>query len=96
MVTYIEKSDVRDVRTKLLWHHKANAQQTATGYGRKLATEYQVQLADKRWRRVYVCQISNAGTAYVLVDKEWRVISDYGDVAEMLRKACRSLAIPED
>jgi hypothetical protein len=44
-----------------------------------------VRLQDKRWRRVYVCQISNAGTAYVLVKGDWRVISDYSDVAEMLR-----------
>lgn len=35
------------------------------GYGRKIPTRYQVQLTDKRWRRVFVCCYSNSGTAYV-------------------------------
>jgi hypothetical protein len=78
MVIYLEKGDVLSVRrAQEPWHR---------GYpGRKIPTAHMVQLRDKRWRRVYVCQISNAGTAYVLVGNDWRVISDYGDVAEMLR-----------
>ncbi len=87
MAAYLEKSDVLAVRRNPLYCHKHGLQQTATGYGRRLATEYQIQLHDKRWRRVYVCQISNAGTAYVLVTGDWRVVSDYGDVAKMLKQA---------
>ena len=36
-----------------------------TGYGNRLPTIWQIQLSDKRWRRVYVIQWSNAGTAYI-------------------------------
>jgi hypothetical protein len=80
MVQYLEKSDV--LATK---QTEAPAFYSADGYGRKIPTRHMVRLQDKRWRRVYVCQISNAGTAYVLVKGDWRVISDYSDVAEMLR-----------
>jgi hypothetical protein len=39
---------------------------TATGYGRRIPTTRRVQLpGSPRWRRVYVCIYSNAGTAYV-------------------------------
>lgn len=38
--------------------------QTQSGYGRALPTPYMVQWQG-RWRRVKVCQYSNAGTAYI-------------------------------
>lgn len=38
---------------------------SASGYGRKIPTELMVRLGS-RWQRVYVCQFSNAGTAYVV------------------------------
>lgn len=37
---------------------------TATGYGRRIPSSYMVKWEGK-WRRVYVCQYSNAGTAYI-------------------------------
>lgn len=85
MVDYLEASDVIDAKLSPLWWHKQGLQQTASGYGRALKTEYLVRLQDKRWRRVLVCCYSNAGTAYVRVNSKWKVISDYGDVAEMLK-----------
>ncbi len=54
---------------------------SASGYGRKIPTKHLVQLDDKRWRRVYVCQISNAGTAYVLLSNDWRVIGPEAEEA---------------
>lgn len=36
-----------------------------TGYGDKIPTRYRVRVFDQKWRRVYVRQYSNAGTAYV-------------------------------
>jgi len=45
-------------------HHLAGLQWTASGYGRRIPMRYMVQWCG-RWRRVYVCQISNAGTAYI-------------------------------
>lgn len=38
-----------------------------SGYGRKIATRWMVRFGDNpRLYRVYVCQFSNAGTAYVV------------------------------
>ena len=47
-----------------LWWHTAGKTYTATGYGKRIPTEYVVRL-DRRWRRVYCCVFSNAGTLYV-------------------------------
>ena len=44
---------------------KAPKNYSRSGYGNKLPTEWQLQLIDKRWRRVYIIQWSNAGTAYI-------------------------------
>jgi hypothetical protein len=37
---------------------------TASGYGKRLPTQYMVEL-DGRWRRVYCCLYSNNGTCYI-------------------------------
>lgn len=37
---------------------------SATGYGARIPTRYMVRFG-ARWRRVYVAQFSNAGTAYI-------------------------------
>jgi len=70
--------DIRDLEHKHapLLHHKLGLQFTASGYGRRMPTEYMVKLpGSKRWRRVYVCCFSNAGTAYVEQGKDWIVIT---------------------
>lgn len=53
-----------ETRVKLLWWQAAGRQYTASGYGRRIPTSYQVRVNGK-WRRVYVCCYSNAGTAYI-------------------------------
>lgn len=68
--TYIDPAAILAARTT-----PKPAFYSASGYGRKIPTRYMLQLADKRWRRVYVCQISNAGTSYVLVGKAWHCIN---------------------
>lgn len=50
-------------------HHKRGLSFTATGYGRRIPTRTMV-LFQGRWRRVYVCQFSNSGTAYI---GEWKL-----------------------
>lgn len=41
---------------------------SATGYGPKIPTGYMLQCgAPTKWRRVYVAQYGNAGSAYVLI-----------------------------
>ena len=62
--------DINDLqhKQKLLWWHKAGLQYTASGYGGKIPSTWMVRLpGDKIWRRVYVAQYGNAGTAYVEV-----------------------------
>jgi hypothetical protein len=52
------------------------------GYGRKIPTDYAIRL-ESRWYRVYVCQISNAGTAYINVkDHPFLVVLD-GDLSSV-------------
>jgi hypothetical protein len=59
-----------------LWWHDKDLQKTVSGYGRKIETRLMVRLPwSKRWRRVYCCQYSNAGTCYVQQPKGWIVIA---------------------
>jgi hypothetical protein len=61
-----------------LWFHKAGLSQTASGYGRKLTSARCVRLpGEKRWRRVYVTQFSNCGTAWVLIKGEQFIVRDF-------------------
>jgi hypothetical protein len=48
-----------------------------SGYGSKLPSQWQLQLQDKRWRRVYVIQYSNAGSAYILVNGKKLFLGSY-------------------
>jgi hypothetical protein len=57
-------------------HHVAGLSYTRTGYGRKIPTRHMVKLpGSPRWRRVYCCIYSNAGTCYVTRGKDWITIS---------------------
>lgn len=49
--------------------------QTLTGYGRRIPSGLMVKYESK-WRRVYVAQYGNAGTAYIEVDREWVIVQD--------------------
>lgn len=76
--------DVDGVQTpaarRPLWWHTAGKQFTASGYGKRIPTEFVVRL-EKRWRRVYCCIYSNIGTLYVEGPKgedgkrPWRVVT---------------------
>lgn len=60
-----------------LWWHLKGLQFSASGYGSRIPTRHMVKLpGSPRWRRVYCCIWSNAGTCYV-ADKagNWTVIS---------------------
>lgn len=48
----------------------------ASGYGRRIPTRAMLYFKG-RWRRVYVCQISNAGTGYIGKPGAWEAIVDY-------------------
>jgi hypothetical protein len=64
----------KDLIDAPLWYHKQGLYQTASGYGRKLNTGKKYKY-NGRLYRVYVCQYSNIGTAYIIVNKEWIVLS---------------------
>jgi hypothetical protein len=69
----VDLSEVEHKRAPLA-HHKQGLQYTATGYGSKIPTEIMIKQG-QRWRRVYVCCFSNAGTAYILQGKDWIVVT---------------------
>jgi hypothetical protein len=49
---------------------KQGLQQTSSGYGAKLTSTRCVKLADGRVRRVYITCYSNAGSAWITLDRE--------------------------
>lgn len=65
--------------------------QNVDGYGTAISSDYEVRLVgEMRWRRVYVTQISNAGSTWVLIRKEKYHFND-GDFDEA-RDAARIAA----
>jgi hypothetical protein len=72
IVGYIDshKAEFKDAP---LWWHEEGRQYSASGYGRKIPTARKVKHGGK-WRRVYVCQYSNAGTAYIVQGRDWIVV----------------------
>lgn len=53
-----------DSKIAPLWWHDKGLSYTASGYGKRIPTRYMVRFNDK-WRRVYCCIYSNAGTCYI-------------------------------
>ena len=64
----------KDTIESPLWFHKRGLMQTATGYGRKLATSKKYRYKNRLYR-IYVCQYSNSGTAYILHKNQWVVLN---------------------
>lgn len=74
----IANYDIAELESKdaPLWWHERGLSYTASGYGRKIPTRTMVKLpGSPRWRRVYCCIYSNAGTCYVTKGKDWIVIA---------------------
>ena len=46
---------------------------TASGYGLKIPTRYMIRVRN-RWRRVYCCQMSNAGSLYIGKPGAWEYV----------------------
>jgi hypothetical protein len=63
MVEYLEQP-YELIDNPLPWH-KAGLSWTASGYGAKIASHRMVRLPNGRKYRVYVTQISNAGSAWI-------------------------------
>ena len=69
-VTYTDPNDVTDVRTDA---EAPTYGRNVDGYGGKIPTRHAVKLGN-RWRRVYVMNYGNAGTAYVIVGGQMQVL----------------------
>lgn len=63
-----------EIKESLLWWQAQGLQQTATGYGSKLATSKMLRY-NNRWHRIYCMCYSNSGTCYILVRGK-RIIVD--------------------
>jgi len=74
MTKILERIDLEELETKHdpLWWQKRGLMFTSTGYGRKIPTEYMVKF-NNRWRRIYCCIFSNAGTTYITAGDDWIV-----------------------
>jgi hypothetical protein len=59
-----------ECKVKRLWWQEKGLSYTASGYGRKIPTEYMVKV-NNRWRRVYCCIMSNNGTLYIDGARGW-------------------------
>ena len=53
-----------------LWWQEGGLSYTASGYGNRIPSRHMVRWQG-RWRRVYVCQYSNASTAYIGKPGAW-------------------------
>lgn len=65
-----EAGPFQTVQVPLKETEAPNYGRDAMGYGRQIPSSYMVKW-EGRWRRVYVCQISNAGTAYLGKPGAW-------------------------
>ena len=64
----IKNFRLNDLENKvcMLWWQEKGLSYTRSGYGRKIPTSRMVKLpGSDKWRRVYCCIFSNAGTCYV-------------------------------
>jgi hypothetical protein len=78
-------------RSPLQWQ-KRGLQQTATGYGSKLTTEYLIQSGTSSvWRRVYCICYSNNGSLYILRAGKREFIRDW-ELEEKLELSAKASA----
>lgn len=75
MIKSIELNDDNAVYSPL-WYHKRGLMQTASGYGRKLVTEWKIEY-NNRLYRIYLCIFSNSGTLYIRTKNGDIYIDDY-------------------
>lgn len=78
-VTYIENERITDAKRSTVTPY----QQTASGYGSKLQTQYMVRVDGKRWHRIYCICYSNNGSLYVRVKGERLFIRDEYHIQEL-------------
>ena len=73
MLEYVDHL-IEEWKRNPLWHHLHNLSYTASGYGKKIPTEYMVRIGP-RWHRVYCIIFSNAGSVYIILKGNREFIS---------------------
>ena len=53
-----------EVKISRLWWQEKGLSFTASGYGKRIPTQWMIKFNGK-WRRVYMYQISNSGSAFI-------------------------------
>ena len=76
---------ILESKIKELWWMKRNLQYTATGYGKKIPTQYMVKHNNK-WKRVYCSIFSNNGTYYIMNKGETLVVDSFQEIFEIKEK----------
>jgi hypothetical protein len=72
---YAESLGIQDVTVKQLLWQKRGLRYTASGYGRKIPTSFQIKI-ENRWHRVYCAIFSNNGTCYIVKNKQNYILQD--------------------
>ena len=76
-IQYVPDDFILTVADRPLDWQRKGLQYTASGYGDKIPSRIVIQCADRRWRRVYISQFSNAGSAYLLINRQRLYLHDY-------------------
>ncbi len=64
-IMHLKDEDIQSMTREPLWWQKQGLQYTASGYGKKIPSEWVAEVGGKRYR-VYVRQFGNAGSAYII------------------------------
>ena len=69
MIAYLERP--YNLIERPLWWHRSGLSETASGYGAKLRSSKMLRLqGEKKLRRIYITCYSNAGSAWIIVNKQ--------------------------
>jgi hypothetical protein len=66
-IEYLDKP--YEIVERPLWFHKQGLSETPSGYGGKLRSSRCVRFPDGTQRRIYITCYSNAGSAWIIVNK---------------------------
>lgn len=73
---YLNDDFIKSVDRDPLWWQMRGLMYTASGFGKKIPTQYVINCADNRRRRVYCAIFSNIGTLYIKVKGRDLIVDD--------------------
>jgi hypothetical protein len=75
-IVYLKDEEIQAMTREPLWWQKQGLQYTASGYGKKIPTEWVVTVGGRK-SRVYMIQKGNAGSSYILKGKQMVFLHDW-------------------